>query len=100
MLSRQKTAGSPAALVPVALDEDGPSPIADLVNRLDGQALRLAFDSASHGMARLTPDGRLQQVNDVLCSMVGRSRAELEGGPLQLLTHPDDAVPWPNCGTG
>jgi diguanylate cyclase (GGDEF)-like protein/PAS domain S-box-containing protein len=101
VLSRQKTAGSPSALVPVALDEDGPvaldedgrSPVVDVVNGLDGQEPRLALDSASHGMARLTADGRLQQVNDVLCSMVGRSRAELEGGPLQLLTHPDDADP-------
>jgi diguanylate cyclase (GGDEF)-like protein/PAS domain S-box-containing protein len=57
------------------------------------ESSRLAFDSAPHGMARLTSDGRLQRVNDVLCTMVGRSRAELEGRPLQLLTHPDDADP-------
>jgi diguanylate cyclase (GGDEF)-like protein/PAS domain S-box-containing protein len=54
---------------------------------------RTAFDSASHGMARLTPGGRLQRVNDVLCAMVGRSRVELEGSTLRLLTHPDDADP-------
>ena len=57
------------------------------------ESFRLAFDAASHGMARLTSDGRLQRVNDALCTMVGRSRAELEGRPLQLLTHPDDTDP-------
>lgn len=57
------------------------------------ESFRLAFDSASHGMARLAPDGRLQRVNDVLCAMVGRSRAELEGRSLHVLAHPDDADP-------
>jgi diguanylate cyclase (GGDEF)-like protein/PAS domain S-box-containing protein len=57
------------------------------------ESFRLAFDSASCAMARLTSDGRLQRVNDVLCAMVGRSRTELEGRPLRLLTHPDDPDP-------
>ena len=57
------------------------------------ESFRLAFDSAAHGMARLSPDGRLQRVNDVLAAMVGRSRAELEGLQLRDLAHPDDADP-------
>jgi diguanylate cyclase (GGDEF)-like protein/PAS domain S-box-containing protein len=57
------------------------------------ESFRLAFDSASQAMARLTPDGRLQRVNDVLCAMVGRCRGELEGQPLRMLTYPEDGDP-------
>jgi PAS domain S-box-containing protein/diguanylate cyclase (GGDEF)-like protein len=65
----------------------------DLALAAAEESFRVAFDSAQHGMARLTTDGRLQRVNDALCAMAGRTREELEGRPLRMLTHPDDADP-------
>ncbi|HET9656924.1 MAG TPA: PAS domain S-box protein, partial [Kineosporiaceae bacterium] len=65
----------------------------DLALAAAEESFRVAFDSARQGMARLTPDGRLQRVNDALCTLAGLSRQELEGRPLRSITHPDDADP-------
>lgn len=57
------------------------------------ESFRVAFDAAGHPMARLTPDGRLQRVNDALCALIGRTCTELEGRSLRAVTHPDDVDP-------
>lgn len=52
-----------------------------------------AFEAAPIGMALLTPAGRILQVNDAACRMLGRSRAEMLSLDSQSLTHPDDLKP-------
>ena len=49
-----------------------------------------AFGQALVGMCLTAPDGRLIEVNDAFCVLVGRSRAELERIDWSDLTHPDD----------
>jgi PAS domain S-box-containing protein/diguanylate cyclase (GGDEF)-like protein len=50
----------------------------------------VAFDHAPIGMALFNCDGEYIRVNDALCRLLGRSRAELIGRRDQELTHPDD----------
>ncbi len=49
-----------------------------------------AFEQALVGMCLTAPDGRLIEVNDAFCVLVGRSRAGLERIDWSELTHPDD----------
>ena len=49
-----------------------------------------AFEQALVGMCLTAPNGRLIEVNDAFCGLVGRSRAELERIDWVELTHPDD----------
>ena len=51
---------------------------------------RSAFENALTGMALTAPDGRLLEVNDVLCTMLGRSEQALLSGSFRDVTHPDD----------
>ncbi|HET8612283.1 MAG TPA: GAF domain-containing protein, partial [Sphingomonas sp.] len=44
----------------------------------------------SAGLAETDLQGRFTNVNDRYCAIVGRSRDELIGRPLQEITHPDD----------
>jgi PAS domain S-box-containing protein len=70
----------------------------DITERREQQALvheseerfRLAMAHAAIGMAIVGLDGRWVEVNDALCSMLGRSREELTALTFQDLTHPDD----------
>ena len=57
------------------------------------ESLRVAFDTAQHGMARLVPDGRIDQANEALATMLGRSRRRLEGHLLRVLGYADDPDP-------
>lgn len=57
------------------------------------ESLRLTFEAAGHGMARLAPDGRVLRVNPALAALVGRSAAELEGQLLRALTPSGDPDP-------
>jgi diguanylate cyclase (GGDEF)-like protein/PAS domain S-box-containing protein len=50
---------------------------------------RSAFDHAV-GMALVSPDGHWLQVNNSLCSMLGRDERELIGASFRSVTHPDD----------
>lgn len=51
---------------------------------------RGAFESAAHGMALVSTEGRFTQVNAALCAMLGYSEAELLATDFQTITHPDD----------
>ena len=53
--------------------------------------LEAAFEAASSGMAVLDLEGNLQQVNQALCDLLGRSREELLGTAWSAHLHPDDA---------
>jgi PAS domain S-box-containing protein len=57
--------------------------------RFQGLA-KAAFDHATIGMAVITPDLKLLQVNHTLCTMLGRSEAEMVNASLADITHPDD----------
>jgi PAS domain S-box-containing protein len=53
--------------------------------------LRRGFDEAPIGMVMLDPaDGRFVEVNNAMCSLLGRSRAELIGMVVPDVMHPDD----------
>jgi len=54
------------------------------------QRFRLAFTEAPTGMALATPDGRLLEVNQALCRMLGYTAEELIDQRSPVLTHPDD----------
>lgn len=51
---------------------------------------RTAFDYAAIGMAIVSLEGRLQQVNPPLCNMLGYAEAELLALSFQDITYPDD----------
>ena len=48
------------------------------------------FDTAAHGIALVSPEGRWLRANPALCRMLGYSEAELLGTDFQAVTHPDD----------
>lgn len=52
--------------------------------------LDVAFEIAPVGMALFDTNGRYVRVNDALCRLLDRSRAELIGERDQTVTHPDD----------
>lgn len=49
-----------------------------------------AFNESGIGMALVSPDGRWIDVNNVLCSMTGYSKDELQRISFRDITHPDD----------
>ena len=54
------------------------------------QRFRGAFETAAHGMALVSTEGRFIKVNLALCAMLGYSEAELLATDFQTITHPDD----------
>jgi PAS domain S-box-containing protein len=48
------------------------------------------FAGAAVGLSEIAPDGRFLAVNDELCRIMGRSRAEMLGLGVMDVTHPDD----------
>ncbi|RIK40893.1 MAG: hypothetical protein DCC58_13270 [Chloroflexi bacterium] len=56
------------------------------------ERFRGAFDSASIGMALVSPEGRWLRVNEPLCRMLGYTAEELALLTFQDLTHPDDLM--------
>lgn len=53
-------------------------------------AYETIFEEAPIGMALLSLDGMLLQVNKAFCGMVGYGERELTGRRLAVITHPDD----------
>jgi len=51
---------------------------------------RAVFDQAAMGVARVSPAGRLLEVNDRFCAIVHHSRDDLLALGFQEITHPDD----------
>jgi PAS domain S-box-containing protein len=51
---------------------------------------RGAFDTAPHGMALVSLEGKFIKVNVALCSMIDYSNVELLATDFQSITHPDD----------
>ncbi len=49
-----------------------------------------AFNESGIGMALVSPDGRWIDMNNVLCSMTGYSKDELQRFSFRDITHPDD----------
>ena len=62
---------------------------ADAIMTAEAQ-FRGAFETASHGMALVSLEGRWLRVNRALCSILGYSREELLEKDFQAVTHPDD----------
>jgi len=54
------------------------------------EQLRIIFEQASVGMARLSPDGQWIQVNQRLCNILGYPMPELLKKTFVDITHPDD----------
>ena len=55
-----------------------------------GDRFRSAFTHAAIGMALVSSDGVLTEVNDALCAMLDTTSDELTGHDLRRLAHPDD----------
>ena len=78
-----------AALADAAADRGEEEPLGPLL--ASPELAWLIFDHAAIGMTLVAPaDGRFLRVNDALCALLGRSRAELLACTWPLLTHPDD----------
>jgi two-component system cell cycle sensor histidine kinase/response regulator CckA len=54
------------------------------------QRFRGVFETAPHGMALVSPRGRLLMVNTALAKMLGYTQDELCALDFQAITHPDD----------
>lgn len=54
------------------------------------QRFRGAFETAAHGMAIVSTEGRWLRVNRAICEMIGYSAVELLAIDFQTVTHPDD----------
>lgn len=54
------------------------------------QRFRMAFEAAPIGIALISREGRLLEVNRALCEMLGYAEADLTGLTLSDITHPDD----------
>jgi diguanylate cyclase (GGDEF)-like protein/PAS domain S-box-containing protein len=59
---------------------------------LSQQRFTAAFTHAAVGMAIVRPGGAMLQVNQALCSLLGRSEAGLLGQPFDSLLHAGDAA--------
>jgi len=54
------------------------------------ERFRSIFEHAASGMATVTPEGKLLQVNPAFCRFLGYTAQELRGLSVQEITHPDD----------
>jgi len=54
------------------------------------ERFRHAFENANIGVCLVSIDGHLIKVNDCLCEILGYSREELEGMPINAITHQED----------
>jgi PAS domain S-box-containing protein len=91
--------GSMAVLILVSFSANAKSLRANRERLRAGAALaaselryRNIFERASVGIARLTSDGRWQQANERLCTMLGYTEAELREKTYGELSHLDDVT--------
>jgi PAS domain S-box-containing protein len=56
------------------------------------ERFRTAFENAPSGMSLTSPDGRFLQVNQAICTLLGRTHLEMNRLTAIELTHPDDAA--------
>ena len=61
------------------------------------QRFLAAFTHAAVGMAIVRPDGQVQQVNQAICRLLGRSAEALLQQPFIALLHPGDAGLFAHC---
>jgi len=54
------------------------------------ETFRSAMQSASIGMALVTPDGKFLKINPTVCTLLGYAEEEFLQRGFQALTHPDD----------
>ena len=54
------------------------------------QRFRTTFERAAVGLAHVDLDGRLREVNEPFCRIVGRPRAAVQSLDFARITHPDD----------
>ena len=63
---------------------------AEAASAASEKRFRSAFENALMGMCLTSPDGRLLQVNGVMCEMLGHSEETLLNSSFREITHPDD----------
>lgn len=73
-----------------ALTDNGPRRLAEAALVESEVRFRGAFETAAHGMALVSPEGRFLKVNSALCTLLGYGETELRATDFQTLTHPDD----------
>ena len=54
------------------------------------EELSSLFENAAIGLAKVSPDGKFNDVNEKFCQIVGYSKVELIKKTFQDITHPDD----------
>lgn len=64
---------------------------AEAAKRESEERLSATYQAATIGIAEADADGRLLRVNDALCEMLGRTRAQLLDMTFLDYTHPEDA---------
>jgi PAS domain S-box-containing protein len=63
---------------------------AEQARRASEERFRAAYRNATVGMSIAAVNGRIQEVNQALCKILGYSEQELLARTFQSLTHPDD----------
>ncbi len=58
--------------------------------KVSEERFRGAFETAAHGMALVSLEGKFIKVNKSLCAILGYGDAELLSTDFQTITHPDD----------
>ena len=84
--------GSPARLLGLARDITAQKLASGRLAESQGR-FEAAFSQSLVGMSIVDPQGRVLEVNDAFCRMVGRPREELVGCTSHHYTHPDDREP-------
>ena len=82
-------AGRPARLLAAARDITAQKLASDRLAESQGR-FEAAFSQSLVGMSIIDPEGRVLEINDAFCRMVGRSREEIVGRTSHDYTHLED----------